>query len=105
MLGTGHLTGSIAHMAMLTAGAAGALAGLSTATASADVAVPQPHLAAVRHTEPVASREFHPQGGARRRSAFEPVRPKALTWAQVELIQARRADGRISAVSGLPAAA
>ena len=104
---TARFTGSFARKAMLVAGSAVALAGVSTATASASAA-PHAHDGAMaRHTESAASRaaaQYRPVGGARRRSAYEPVRPKSLSWPQVQQIQAHRADPHLSAKSALPAA-
>jgi hypothetical protein len=99
MHSAGQLTGTFGRKAMVVAGSAAALTGLGTATASAEVAPPQPHSAVIRRAESATSRDFHPQGGARRRSAFEPVRPKAITWPQAQLVQSHRADARIGAKS------
>jgi hypothetical protein len=99
MRSAGQLTGTFTRKAMVVAGSSAALTGLGTATACAQMAAPQPHAPVIRHAESATSRDYHPQGGARRRSAFEPVRPKALTWPQAQLVLAHRADARVGAKS------
>ena len=97
--------GSVVRNVMLVAGAAGALAGISSATASAATGVAHEDAAVVRHIGTGDSRvasHFHPQGGARRRSAYEPVRPASLGWGQVKQIQGYRSDPHLSAKSARP---
>jgi hypothetical protein len=97
--------GSVARNAIFVAGAAGALAGIGSATASAATGVAHEDAAVVRHIGSGDSRvasHFHPQGGARRRSAYEPVRPSALGWGQVMQIQGLRSDPHLSAKSAGP---
>lgn len=107
MRSTAQLAGPMARKAMLAAGAAAALAGIGSATASAATGVAHEDAAVVRHIGAGDSRvaaHFHPQGGARRRSAYEPVRPKSLGWGQVMQIQGHRADPHLGAKSALPPA-
>ena len=97
--------GTVARNAMLVAGAAGALAGIGSATAGTATGAMHEDAAVVRHIGAGDSRvaaHFHPQGGARRRSAYEPVRPKSLGWGQVMQIQGHRSDPHLSAKSAGP---
>jgi hypothetical protein len=103
MRSTGHFDGTFVRRAVYATGSVAALAAAGTATASAATTAPPAHNApVVRHTEGRSAGQLPPQGSPRRRSALEPVRPKALTWSQVQLIQSHRSDERVAAKSGLP---
>ena len=105
MRSTEHFDGTFARKAVCLAGSVAAVAAAGTATASAATTAPPAHNApVVRHTEGRSAGQLPPQGGPRRRSAFEPVRPKALSWSQVQLIQSHRSDERLADKSGLPVA-
>ena len=98
-----HTAGTFARRAIFGVGSVAALASVGNAVANAATSVPPAHNApAVKHAEGRSAGQVPTQGSPRRRSAFEPVRPKSLTWAQVQLIQSHRADARLSAKSGLP---
>ena len=104
MRSSSHFAGTFARRAVCGVGSVAALASVGTSAASAATTMPPAHNApAVRHAEGRSAGQVPTQGGPRRRSAFEPVRPTSLTWAQVQLIQSHRTDARLIAKSGLPA--
>lgn len=106
MRSTEHVAGTSARRAVYVAGSVAALAAAGAATASAATTAPPAHnTPVVRHTEGRSAGQLPAQGGPRRRSAFEPVRPKSLSWAQVQLIQSHRSDERLADKNGLPVAA